>query len=512
MSVASACPHCQKQLPDGYIGRACPHCGGVIAGKRKRSLSGFSFQAMQPGLTASSRPPHASRSSLPPREASEDRWDLPDVGSEPPPERGEVPPASPTGFPAVPVPMTARGVRSTMSLGMQAPSDAEAPARSPGADPLRSTAVLDPFAWNLDHAAQEAPPQRSSVLDIRTLKQTSLGVGAFSSPQPPDPTIRSASAAATIRTTAFGVAPVPAVQAAPSPFAVPDDLPEADAFPLIRSTQPSGTPVTTRPPPPLDPMIAMHEAIDIPSVPSPAPAPTFELDEHSADIEEADARPSILPGYTPLRAPPSLAPGPVAQLGWGWSIGGVALVLSAAIALRSAPLAVALRAAAGAASLLMLARFGGLPMRALLLLLVALPALALETLSVPSLSRVGAAVLTSALTLLPAGAWISGDRPLVRRALLLAGVVLTVAAMLMPGGVVRPWSFGALPALVLALVAMATPARLVSAALTAALMAWGAACAASAGGPMLPSVATGLATAALVLLCGRALAAVVESE
>lgn len=491
----------------------------MIAGKRKRSLSGFSFQAMQPGLTVSSRPPHPSRSSVPPREAAEDRWDLPDQDSGPAPERGAVPPAAPTGFPAVPTPMTARGVRSTMSLGIQAPRDAAGPApvaapvRPPGADPLRSTALLDPFAWNLDHAAPpEAPPQRSSVLDIRTLKQTSLGVGARPSPLPQSPELhaRPASAAASIRTTALGVAPVPAVQPAPSPFAVPDDLPEADAFPLIRSTQPSGTPVTTRPPPPLDPMASMHDGIDIPS--APAPAPTFELDEHSAEIEVGDARPSILPAYTPLREPPSRPPGPVTPVGWGWSVGGAALVLSAVIALRSAPLSVALRAAAGAASLLMLARFGGLAMRALLLLLVALPALALETLSVPSLSRAGAAVLTSALALLPAGAWISGDRPLVRRALLLAGVVVTVAAMLMPGGVARPWSYGALPALVLALVAMATPARQVSAALSAAMMAWAAACAASAGGPTLPAVSTGLATAALVLLCGRALAAVVESD
>ena len=521
MSVASACPHCQKPLPDGYIGRACPHCGGVIAGKRKRSLSGFSFQAMQPGLTVSSRPPHPSRSSVPPREAAEDRWDLPDQGSEPPPERGAVPPASPTGFPAVPGPMSARGIRSTMALGTQSPREAAAPApapvaapvRSPGVDPLRSTALLDPFAWNLDHAAPpEAPPQRSSVLDIRTLKQTSLGVGTRPSPLPQAPEVpaRSSSAAATIRSTALGIAPMPAVPSPPSPFAVPDDLPEADAFPLIRSTQPSGTSVTTRPPPSHDPVAAMQDGIDIPS--APAPAPTFELDEHSADLEESDPRPSLLPAYMPLRAPPSRAPRPVTPVGWGWSIGGAALVLSALIALRSAPLAVALRAAAGAASLLMLARFGGLAMRALLLLLVALPALALETLSVPSLSRAGAAVLTSALVLLPAGAWISGDRALVRRALLLAGVVLTVAAMLMPGGVARPWSFGAMPALVLALVAMATPARQVSAALTAALMAWAAACAASAGGPMLPAVATGLATAALVLLCGRALAAVVESD
>jgi len=497
----------------------------VIAGKRKRSLSGFSFQAMQPGLTGSSRPPHAARSSVPPREATEDRWDLPDQGSEPPPDRGAVPPAAPTGFPAVPAPMTARGIRSTMALGIQSPRDAAAPAagpvaapvRAPGADPLRSTALLDPFAWNLDHAAPpEALPQRSSVLDIRTLKQTSLGVGARPSPLPQTPELpaRPASAAATIRTTALGVAPVPAVQPAPSPFAVPDDLPEADAFPLIRSTQPSGTPVTTRPPPSFDPMATMQDGIDIPSAPAPAPAPapTFELDEHSADLDEQEPRPSLLPAYTPLRAPPSRAPGPVTPVGWGWSLGGAALVLSAVIALRSAPLAVALRAAAGAASLLMLARFGGLAMRALLLLLVALPALALEALSVPSLSRAGAAVLTSALALLPAGAWISGDRPLVRRALLLAGVVLTVVAMLMPGGVARPWSFGALSALVLALVAMATPARQVSAALTAALMAWGAACAASAGGPTLLTVSTGLATAALVLLCGRALAAVVESD
>jgi hypothetical protein len=518
VSVPSACPHCQKPLPDGYIGKACPHCRGALGNKRKRSLSGFSFQAMQPTMAGSSRPPHSPHSSAPPREVVEDRWDLPDHGAEAPRERGAVPPAAPTGFPAVPSPMTAKGLRSTMALGGQSPSaDAPAPApvasptRSSGPDPIRTTALLDPFAWNLDHAqTPAAPPARSSVLDVRTLRQTALGVGAqaLPSPPPPAPSAVTGPSLAALRSTALGIGAMPAAPAAPADFEDADDVFEADAFPLVRSTQPSGTTVSTRPPPALDSVDGMHEEIEIPS----APAPDFELGAHYADLENSDPRPSQMPAYSPLRAPPSLRPAPATPVAWAWSIGGAALVLSAVVALRSAPLAVALRAAAGAASLLMLARFGGLSMRALLLLLVALPALAQEALSIASLSRAGAAMLTGALVLLPAGAWISSGRALVRRSLLLAGVVLTVAAMLMPGGVARPWSFGALPALVLALVAMATPARQVSAALTVALMAWAAACSASAGGPTLPAVATGLATAALVLLCGRALAAVVESD
>ncbi len=494
MSVPSACPHCQKPLPDGYIGKACPHCRGALANKRKRSLSGFSFQAMQPSMAGSSRPPHSPHSSGPPREVVEDRWDLPDHGVEASRERGAVPPAAPTGFPAVP-----------------SPSPVASPTRASGPDPIRTTALLDPFAWNLDHAqSPAAAPARSSVLDVRTLRQTALGVGAQAapSPHPPGPSAAAGPSMAALRSTALGIAPMPAAPASTTDFEDSDDVFEADAFPLVRSTQPSGTTVPTRPPPSLDSAGEMHEGIEIPS----SPAPDFELGSHYADLEGGDPRPSQMPAYSPLRAPPSLHPPPATPVAWVWSIGGAALVLSAVVALRSAPLAVALRAAAGAASLLMLARFGGLSMRALLLLLVALPALAQEALSIASLSRAGAAVLTGALVLLPAGAWISSDRALVRRALLLAGVVLTVAAMLMPGGVARPWAFGAMPALVLALVAMATPVRPVSAALTVALMAWAAACGASDGGPTLPAVATGLATAALVLLCGRALAAVVESD
>ncbi len=57
-----------------------------------------------------------------------------------------------------------------------------------------------------------------------------------------------------------------------------------------------------------------------------------------------------------------------------------------------------------------------------------------------------------------------------------------------------------------------TPARGSRVALTAALMAWAAACGATGGVAMLPSAATGLAMAALVLVCGRALAAVIESD
>ena len=47
--------------------------------------------------------------------------------------------------------------------------------------------------------------------------------------------------------------------------------------------------------------------------------------------------------------------------------------------------------------------------------------------------------------------------------------------------------------------------------LTAALMGWAAACGASSGARV-PAAATGLAMATLVLLCGRALAAVLESD
>ena len=494
MSVPSACPHCQKPLPDGYIGKACPHCRGALGNKRKRSLSGFSFQAMQPSMAGSSRPPHSPHSSGPPREVVEDRWDLPDQGVEVARERGAVPPAAPTGFPAVP-----------------SPTPVASPTRASGPDPIRTTALLDPFAWNLDHAqSPAAPPARSSVLDVRTLRQTALGVGAQSvaSPSAPSPAAVTPPPMAALRSTALGIAPSPAAPVASADLADHDEGFEADAFLLVRSTQPSGTTVSTRPPPSLDSADGMHEGIEIPST----PAPDFELGSHYADLEEGDERPSQMPAYSPLRAPPSIQPPPATPVAWVWSVGGAALVLSAVVALRSAPLAVALRAAAGAASLLMLARFGGLSMRALLLLLVALPALAQEALSIASLSRAGAAMLTGALVLLPAGAWISSDRALVRRALLLAGVGLTVAAILMPGGVARPWSFGALPALLLALVSMATPARPVSAALTVALMAWAAACSAIAVGATLPAVATGLAMAALVLLCGRALAAVVESD
>lgn len=512
MSVSSACPHCQQPLPDGFIGKACPHCHGALRNKRKRSLSGFSFQALQPGAAGSSRPPHAPSSSTPPRALVEDRWDLPDLGADPPRERGAVPPAAPTGFPAVPSAMTAQMLRSTMALGVQvpppaapAPAPAASPVVPPGASSIRSTALLDPFAWNLDHAA---PPPRNSALDVRALKQTALGVSPQGSPapRPPGTAAGLGPASAALRKTALGVAPLPAAPAIPSQFEVPDDLPEADAFPLVRSSHPPAA-RSTRPPPQVDPVAAMADEIDIPS----GPVAALDLELDAANLEESGLRPSALPAYSPFRAPPSRRPGPVAPVAWWWSVGGAALVLSAVVVLRSAPFAVALRAAAAVASLLMLARFGGLAMRALLLLLVALPALAQEALSVASLSRAGAAVLTGALVLLPGGAWLSGERPVTRRALLSAGVALAVAAALMPGGVALPWALGAAPVLVLALAALVTPARWVTVSLTAALMAWALACGVS-GRLALPTAATGLAMAALVLLCGRALAAVLEGD
>ncbi|MDP3214559.1 MAG: hypothetical protein Q8S73_10680 [Deltaproteobacteria bacterium] len=516
MSVPSACPHCQQPLPEGFIGKACPHCRGALANKRKRSLSGFSFQAMQPGAAGSSRPPHAANSSTPPRALVEDRWDLPDLGADAPRERGAVPPAAPTGFPAVPSAMTAQMLRSTMALGVQVPpagpnpgppAPAASPVAPPGASSIRSTAVLDPFAWNLDHASPPAPAARNSALDVRALKQTALGVSPQPAPRPQGTATGLGPASAALRKTALGVAPLPAAPAVPSQFEVPDDLPEADAFPLVRSSHPPPAARSTRPPPHIDPVAAMADEIDIPS--GPVAALDFELD--AANLEESGLRASALPAYAPFRAPPSRRPGPVAPVAWWWSIGGAALVLSAVVVLRSAPFAVALRAAAAVASLLMLARFGGLAMRALLLLLVALPALAQEALSVTTLSRVGAAVLTGALVLLSGGAWLSGARPVTRRALLSAGVALAVAAALMPGGVGLPWALGAAPVLVLALAALVSPARWVTVSLTAALMAWALVC--GIGGRLaLPTAATGLAMATLVLLCGRALAAVIESD
>jgi hypothetical protein len=526
VSVPSACPHCQQPLPDGFIGKACPHCRGALANKRKRSLSGFSFQALQPGAAGSSRPPHAPNSSTPPRALVEDRWDLPDLGADAPRERGEVPPAAPTGFPAVPSPMTAQMLRSTMALGVQAPPAAPAPAPAapapaapapaaspmvpPGAPSIRSTALLDPFAWNLDHASPPAsPPARNSALDVRALKQTALGVSPQPAPGPRGPGTATGlgPAAAALRKTALGVAPLPAAPAIPSQFEVPDDLPEADAFPLVRSSHPPPAARSTRPPPQIDPVAAMADEIDIPS----GPVAALDLDLDAANLEESGLRASTLTAYAPFRAPPSRRPGTVAPVAWWWSFGGAALVLSAVVVLRSAPFAVALRAAAAVASLLMLARFGGLAMRALLLLLVALPALAQEALSVASLSRVGAAVLTGALVLLPGGAWLSGERSVTRRALISVGVALAVAATLMPGGVALPWSLGVAPVLVLALAALVTPARWVTVSLTAALMAW-ALLSGISGRLALPTAATGLAMAALVLLCGRALAAVIESD
>jgi hypothetical protein len=518
VSVPSACPHCQQPLPDGFIGKACPHCRGALANKRKRSLSGFSFQTLQPGAAGASRPPHAPNSNTPPRAPVEDRWDLPDLGVDAPRERGAVPPAAPTGFPAVPSAMTAQLLRSTMALGVQVPpAAAPAPAPAavastmvpPSASSIRSTALLDPFAWNLDHASPPAsPPARNSALDVRALKQTALGV----SPQPaPAPRVPGAAtglgpASAALRKTALGVAPLPAAPAIPSPFEVPDDLPEADAFPLVRSSHPPAA-RSSRPPPQIDPVAAMADEIHIPS----GSAASLDLDLAAASLEESGLRASALPAYAPFRAPPDRRPRPVAPVAWWWSVGGAALGLSAVVVLRSAPFAVALRAAAAVASLLMLARFGGLAMRALLLLLVALPALAQEALSVASLSRVGAAVLTGALVLLPGGAWLSGERAFTRRALLSVGVALAVAVALMPGGVALPWSLGVAPALVLALAALVTPARWVTVSLTAAVMAWALACGIS-DRLALPTAATGLAMAALVLVCGRALAAVIESD
>ncbi len=55
-------------------------------------------------------------------------------------------------------------------------------------------------------------------------------------------------------------------------------------------------------------------------------------------------------------------------------------------------------------------------------------------------------MLTGALVLLPAGAWMGSERVGLRRALLVAGVALTAASVLMPGGVARPWALGAAPA------------------------------------------------------------------
>lgn len=509
MSVPSACPHCQIPLPDGFIGRACPHCRGALGTRRKRSLSGFSFQAVPAGMSASSRPPDALRSSVPPREVVEDRWDLPDAGGEASVRHAEVPPAAPTGFPAVP-----SSIRSTMALGIQSPATSAValpsptPARSNGRDPIRATAQLDPFAWNLDHApAPAAPPPRGGVLDVRALKQTALGVSPAQVPSPralagEEPP--STPASPVIRTTALGFAPPPAAAPVSLLFELSDDLPEADAFPLVRISQPSSAPLTTRPPP-----AASAEAeIDILS----SPAPPFQLDAESARLEPGDASASQMPTYSPFRAPPSHRPGPVGPVGWGWTVGGAALVLSAVLALRSTPLAVALRGAAAVASLLMIARFGGLSMRALLLLLVALPALAQETLSITSLSRAGAGALAGALVLLPSGAWMGSERVGLRRVILVAGIALTTVSALMPGGVARPWALGAAPALALGLAALATPARWVPVTLTGAMMAWAAACGATGGLAMLPSAATGLAMAALVLVCGRALAAVIESD
>ncbi len=530
MSVRNACPQCQQPLPEGFIGAACPHCRAALGNKRRRSLSGFSFQTYQPG-TQSSRPPLAPLSSRPPREAVEDRWDLPDGGAAPaaPAERRAAPQPAPTGFPVVPSPVAARqNLRSTMAIGVDraammqsdpptdAPPAAAARVGAPPVDPLRATAQFDPFSWNIDQATPSgAPPP--GALDPRSLRRTAQGVAARPAPValatvgaiPPAaeaPMIegRTTAARSAFRQTVAGVLPV-ARDFAPEPAEEPE---EEDAFPLVRSTQPP-PPVATWPPPSNEPPPPEDYVAAITS----RRPPSFALEGDEPLVDESMVRASQLSAYTPLRAPPSRrAPPPVTRsFGW-WAIGGALLVLSAAVALRSAPMAVALRAAAGAAALMLLARFGALSMRALLLLLVALPALAQEALSIASLSRAGAAVLTGALVLFPAGAWVSGERLLLRRALLVPGIALTVAATLMPGGVGAPWSYGAVPALIMGAVALGTPARWASTAVTALLAAWAVVCGVNGGASGLPGAATGIAMAALVLVCGRAIALVFDND
>lgn len=536
MSVRSACPHCQQPLPEGFIGAACPHCRGALGNKRRRSLSGFSFQTYQPGM-ASSRPPMAAHSSHPPREVVEDRWDLPE-GATPaaPPERRPVPQPAATGFPIVPAPVAARqNLRSTMALGVDrasmvhseppTPGEGDAPAAAPaagtgrGASPrtegVRATAQFDPLSWNVDHLPpSNAPPP--GALDPRSLRRTALGVANPSPPAAPVPPVEVAPSAAGVpaiegrttstrsafRQTVAGVLPMA------QDFA--DHGEEEDAFPLVRSTQPPPPSVPTKPPPSTEP-----PGDDEPftaAITSQRP-PAFLLEADVPVVDESMLRASQLPAYAPLRAPPSRRPPPppTRNLGW-WAVGGGLLVLAAVSSVRVSPFAVPLRAAAGAAALLLLARFGAVSMRALLLLLVALPGLAQEALSIVTLSRAGAAVMTAALVLLPAGAWAPAERLRLRRGLLAVGVALTVAATVMPGGVGAPWSYGAVPALVLGAAALATASRWVALALTVSLAGWALACAVAGGAPGLPGAAAGLSMTALVLLCGRALATVLDNE
>ncbi len=488
MSVSSACPHCQQPLPDGFIGRTCPHCGAAIGNKRKRSLSGFSFQTMQPGAAGSSDTSHPS---TPPREIVEDRWDLPDQDAGTP-VGVAVPLAASTGFPAVPSPRAAP---------------------APRVDPLRSTASLDPFSWDLDHPASPSPPPaRSSVLDVRALRQTALGVSP-----PPASLLASRRPVAALavlsplRQTSPGVALQREAPVAPIPYAASEEVLEDHAFPLIRATQPSGTMAVAHPPAVLDPVAAMPGEIDMLIVPVERFDLSLDVDFEREPVDYSDVSLVQASAYAPLQAPPIRSIAPVTPVGWWWPVGGAVLVFCAGVALRGAPLAVALRAAAAVASLLMLVRFGALTKRALLLVLVALPALAQETLSIDALSREGAAVFMGALVLLPTGAWIGSDRQLLRRVFLVAGVALTIAVVLMDGGVPQPWDLGAAPVLALALMSLVTPARWASVSLTAALMGWSAVCGASSGARV-PTVANVLAMAALVLLCGRALAVVLEND
>lgn len=528
VSVRNACPQCQHPLPEGFIGAACPHCRAAIGGKRKRSLSGFSFQTYQQG-TQSSRPPLAPHSSHPPREMVEDRWDLPDGAS--PPARPAPPPPAPTGFPVVPSPVSARQqLRSTMALEIDrtsmvhsepppnAPPAAAARVGAPPVDPLRATAQFDPLSWNIDQSTPSSTPA-PGAFDPRSLRRTAQGIAARPAPVavgtvgaiPPAAGVPAleghpAPGRSAFRQTVAGVLPV----APDLAIDLTEEEEEGDAFPLVRSTQP---------PPPVQTWPASEEATPpdeayaaaITSRRPPAMAVALGMEEPLVD--ESLVRASQLPQYAPFRAPPSRRPPPPATRSFGWwAIGGALLVLSAVVAMRSAPMAVALRLAAGAAALTLLARFGALSMRALLLLLVALPALAQEVLSVASLTRLGAAVLTGALVLLPAGAWVSAERLVLRRALLVPGVALTVAATLMPGGVGAPWSYGAVPALAMGAAALAMPARWAATALTALLAAWAMVCGVRGGPAGLPGAATGLAMAALVLVCGRALATVFDSE
>ena len=476
MSVSAACARCLKSLPEGFGEASCPFCEAPIAPRRRRSLSGFSFQSDSPlrGNTAGV----ATRGSAPAhRPVIEDRWDLPDHGA----PSGTVPPVAPTGFAAVVSAVAASRAPTPGPVDAAAdPGDAERgavdTARPAPIEPDRSGALLDPLSWEADaEAPARTPPPHSSTHELRPASRARVPTAAAEAPsKAPDPP------------------PTPPVHAPSAAFASarPRRTSDEAAFPLLRTTNPPGG-------------IATSEAS-----PATADAPVVTASPIVLRSVDDVVRPSSAVSFVPLRPPPSLRRMSITTAAW-WCIGASVLTLAAVVAVHGWAISMALRGASAFAAYAMLARYRGLSTRALVMLAIGAPTLAHETTSISTLSRTGALVLAGALIALPAGAWVTLGRARVRRPLIVVGIAMTFAALLVRGGVRGAWAVATIPALILASFALVSRERWIAVWLTLSVTAWALGCGLEAGAG-LHEASVGLAMASLTMLCGRALGTAID--